>query len=171
VEQRRRNRVKRRITCELIVDGKRQSGIVLDVSAEGLFVQTAVTAPPGTVIDVRLAATRTTPEIALRARVARGMRVPPRLASVAAGGLGLRVFQAPPEFGQLLVGEQGIGHAPVSERKPEPKGQRYRVRLQASGSTRSRIVSVECAGEAEARSRGLSVVGSGWEVVEVLAES
>ncbi len=170
MEQRRRKRFKRRITCELTVDGKRQSGIVLDVSAEGLFVQTAVTAPPGALVEVRLAATRTTPEIVLRARVARGLRVPPRLMAVAAGGLGLRVIQAPPEFAELVVGEAGGGHDPVSETKPEPMGQRFRVRLQAAGSTRSRIVSVECANESDARTRALSVVGSGWEVVDVTAE-
>ena len=44
MDHKRSKRVKRRITCELVIEGKRYSGIMLDVSATGMFVQTAVSA-------------------------------------------------------------------------------------------------------------------------------
>ena len=74
MDHERAKRIKRRITCDLVIDGKRQSGIVLDVSATGMFVQTAITSNIGQEVEVHLSATRTTPELTFRAKVARGRR-------------------------------------------------------------------------------------------------
>jgi hypothetical protein len=165
--------VKRRITCELVIDGKRQSGIVLDVSASGLFVQTAVTSPVGTEVEVHLAATRTTPALTLRARVARGRRVPPQLLAAAGGGLGLRVINPPPGFAQLSASDDEPTPAPVpsaSEAASAPKGppqRRFQVRLQATGGMRSRSVTVQSADAKAAKAEASALVGRGWDVIDV----
>jgi len=177
LDQRRGKRVKRRITCELVIDGKRQAGIVLDVSASGLFVQTAVSAAVGKEVEVHLAATRSSPELTIRARVARGLRVPQQLLAAAGGGLGLRVLDPPPEFAQLAgddEAEPAPGPSPPAAAAPQPKSSKhipvqrsFRVRLQATGSTRSRLVTVQCPDAKTARSEACKVVGPGWDAVEV----
>jgi len=178
LDQRRGKRVKRRITCELVIDGKRHAGIVLDVSASGLFVQTVVSAAVGREVEVHLAATRTSPELTIRARVARGLRVPPQLLAAAGGGLGLRVLDPPPEFAQLTVGDDetmpsqrrsspAAAAPPPKSSKRIPVQRRFRVRLQATGSTRSRLVTVQSPDAKTARTEACKVVGPGWDAVEV----
>jgi hypothetical protein len=176
-KSKRAKRIKRRITCELVIDGKRQSGIVLDVSASGMFVQTAVSAPVSQEVEVHLAATRTSPKLTVRARVARGRRVPAQLLAAAGGGLGLRVIDPPPAFAQLIVGEDeappsltrtspAVAAAPESPKRPVAQ-RRFQVRLQATGSTRSRLVTVQCQDAKAARSEARAVVGGSWEVIDV----
>ncbi|HME69542.1 MAG TPA: PilZ domain-containing protein [Myxococcota bacterium] len=173
MDHKRAKRIKRRITCELVIDGKRQSGIVLDVSATGIFVQTAITSNVGQEVEVHLAATRTTPELTVRARVARGRRVPPQLLAAAGGGLGLRVIDAPPGFAQLIVGDDEAAPSParsspvVAAAPKSPKQRRFQVRLQATGSMRSRTVTVQCPDAKTAGADACAVVGGGWEVVDV----
>jgi len=177
VEHKRAKRIKRRITCDLVIDGKRQSGIVLDVSATGIFVQTAVSSSVGQEVEVHLAATRTTPELNLRARVARGRRVPQQLLSAAGGGLGLRVIDPPPGFAQLIVGDDeaapslGRSSPPVTTPPKSPKRdvvrRRFQVRLQATGSTRSRSVTVQCSDAKAAGAEACKLVGGSWQVVDV----
>jgi len=177
-KSKRAKRIKRRITCELVIDGKRQSGIVLDVSASGMFVQTAVSATVSQEVEVHLAATRTSPKLTVRARVARGLRVPQQLLLASAGGgLGLRVIDPPPAFAQLIVGEDeaapprtrsspAVAAAPESPKRPVAQ-RRFQVRLQAAGSTRSRVVTVQCQDAKAARSEARAVVGGNWEVLDV----
>jgi len=173
VGEMRAKRVKRRITCELVVDGKRQSGIVLDLSATGLFVQTAVTSPVGKEVEVHLAATRTTPALTLRTRVARGKRVPPQLLTAAGGGVGLRVINPPAAFAQLSAGD---GESTPSPPQPSPEApstannqtqRRFQVRLQATSGMRSRSVVVQCADAKAAKAQASALVGRGWDVVDV----
>jgi hypothetical protein len=47
MERRRAERIKQRLTCELIIGDRRHPGIVLDISETGLFVQTSASPPPG----------------------------------------------------------------------------------------------------------------------------
>jgi hypothetical protein len=173
VGEKRAKRVKRRITCELVIDGKRQSGIVLDLSATGLFVQTAVTSPVGKEVEVHLAATRSTPALTLRTRVARGKRVPPQLLTTAGGGMGLRVIDPPSAYAQLSAGDgESIPSPPepAPEAPSTPKGppqRRFQVRLQATGGMRSRSVVVQCADAKAAKAEASALVGRGWDVVDV----
>jgi len=51
--ERRSDRIKRRVTCELLVDGRRYRGIVLDLSETGVFVQTEATPTPGAPLRLR----------------------------------------------------------------------------------------------------------------------
>ena len=97
-ERRKALRFKKRISCELAHDDRHHSGIVLDVSQSGLFVQTNAKPRPGDVVGVALNVPGERRTIDLRARVARTKLVPPQLLSVAQGGLGLHIENPPAEY-------------------------------------------------------------------------
>lgn len=126
-------------------------------------------------MEVHLAATRTTPELSFRARVARGRRVPPQLLAAAGGGLGLRVIDPPPGFAQLVAGDDDITPSPArTAASAAPKGpaqRSFQVRLQATGGMRSRSVTVQSSDAKTAGAQACALVGSGWEVVGVSEQS
>jgi len=90
-DKRRDPRHPRRIPCELWIGDKRHTGIVKDVSRSGLFVQTRVQAPPGTVLTVVIPSGNESDEIRVSGRVVRTDRMRARLAIQAAGGIGIAV--------------------------------------------------------------------------------
>jgi hypothetical protein len=92
------SRTKKRLTCALVIGGSRLSGIVLDLSASGLFVQTSANPPPGAEIGLELEIPGEPERTLLVVRVVRKKVVPPRLRSVVHGGLGLRIERAPEAF-------------------------------------------------------------------------
>jgi len=176
------------MTCELLVDGRFRRGIVLDLSANGLFVQTASPPSPGAVVELRLLTGGERREIPLRARVARQRRVDPRLARIEPNGVGLEILESPPAFRELLEersdpprGASGASSSPRAaeggprEGTPPREGTRpragFRVRVKQCRGARSRMLTVEATAEAEARSAALARMGEGWEVVEVSALS
>jgi hypothetical protein len=95
-------RIKKRIRCEVLIGDKRLRGFVLDVSPRGLFVQASKPIDPGTEVGVAFKPPELGETIEVRARVARSLRVPPHLASVASPGVGLRISMAPPEYYDFL---------------------------------------------------------------------
>jgi hypothetical protein len=95
-------RHKRRMTCELRYEGRKASGIVLDLSASGLFVQTSARLDPGSVLQLILEARGDTAEMDLRVRVARQRRTEPRLAALVPPGLGLQILDAPGAYFDLI---------------------------------------------------------------------
>ncbi len=96
-ERRRHARVKKRVSCTIISGGRRYTGVCLDVSPQGVFVQTSAKLDPGTTVDLELGIG---PEEALQmqARVARSKLVPAELRSIAKGGLGLHIDLPPEEY-------------------------------------------------------------------------
>jgi len=54
LERRDQPRVCRELPCTLLVEGRRHRGIVRDLSAAGLFVETPGAAPPGAEVIVAL---------------------------------------------------------------------------------------------------------------------
>ena len=101
MERRRAERIKQRLTCELIIGDRRHPGIVLDVSETGLFIQTSASPPPGERARLTLRCPDGT-EVEVEASVARRYVIPRRLVSVARGGIGLRIESASEEFLQLV---------------------------------------------------------------------
>ena len=95
-------RHKRRITCELRYEGRKASGIVLDLSASGLFVQTSARPEPGSVLQLILEARGDAAALDLRVRVARQRRTEPRLAALVPPGLGLQILDAPGGYFDLI---------------------------------------------------------------------
>jgi hypothetical protein len=101
MERRSEQRIKRRLSCELFADGHRYQGIVVDLSASGLFLQTDAALDPGTRVDVLLKGSRF-PEVIVRAVVARRRLTPTLLASIIHRGVGLRIVEAPEAYYEAL---------------------------------------------------------------------
>jgi len=162
------------VTCEIESDGSRHTGIVLDVSPRGLFVQTDATPPLDGTVRLRL---RLDGEaLDLEARVARKRVVPRQLASVTAGGLGFRIDSAPEEYFRLFSGlmstpgESGRPPSPAAPSVGPPPADDepvFRVRVKQMHGPRSRSLLVAAATEVEARGRATADLGEGWSVLEV----
>lgn len=95
-------RVARRMPCNLTVTGRRHSGVVLNVSPRGLFVQTNAKIQPGESVEVSLCAPTHSQTIELSATVVWRRLVPQQLVSVAHGGCGLRIQHATESFYEYL---------------------------------------------------------------------
>jgi hypothetical protein len=159
-------REKRRATCELKIAGQPASGILIDISDSGLFVQTNAMATPGTEVAVRILGNAGAPDQHFDTVVARVKRVPSELLSVAPGGLGLKIVRS------KSVGANGVRAAARAVAEPEPPPvpkRRFRVRLGQNGGRRSRLVDVDSHDEAAARRAALALAGPGWEATEVRA--
>jgi hypothetical protein len=188
--KRRAERIKRRVTCELMLEGRSYRGIVLDLSATGIFVQTEATPAPLARMRIRFH-TASGEEFEADAAVARRQVVPRELAGVVRGGLGLRL-ERPPEAYFRLIGMEGISEAKPralgmetqvvqnrpadAARAPEPPKSppapalpEYRVRVKQTAGPRSRTLKLGAASRDDARKRALAELGQGWEVLSVEA--
>jgi hypothetical protein len=186
--KRRAERIKRRVTCELMLEGRSYRGIVLDLSATGVFVQTEATPAPLARMRIRFH-TATGEEFEVDAAVARRQAVPRELAGVVRGGLGLRI-ERPPEAYFRLIGMEGspeerprpvgvatqiVQNQPAAPaRAPEPPKPpavpalpQYSVRVKQTDGPRSRTLKLGAASKDDARKRALAELGRGWEVLSV----
>ena len=169
MEKRREIRTKKRLVCTLEVSGHRHSGIVLDVSPRGLFVQTNAKPDAGTEIRAELVLPGVSQPVWLTAVVARQRIVPQRLLSVARGGLGLSISQAPEEY-YAFVASFTPGAAPqelTQPTGPAPPKNRYRARLKQVGGSRTRSCIVLSYSEAEAREQVVAEAGESWKVLDL----
>lgn len=184
MDKRVAKRVKRRMTCEILVGSQSYAGIVLDVSATGLFIQTNVAPPPDTVVEIRLAQQRDMPRIDIRAVVVRHKRADRRLVSLVSGGVGVQILDAPDAYYHQLLGcERPTPGATASQEEVRTAGTpvqleaseasagdgKYEVRVSKLDSPRSRTLSVVAANDEAAKQEALDQVGEGWEVVDVSA--
>ena len=94
------DRFRHRVTCDLILQGSRYSGIVTDLSASGLYVRTHAVSESG--VSVHLVLHEPSGEIELDAEVVREHRASRHHTTGIPSGLGLRVRSAPEAFFQLL---------------------------------------------------------------------
>ncbi len=120
MERRRAPRVKRRMPCVLHYEGKRHTGLVHDVSANGVFVLTSASPRPGDSLELELPLPGVAAPIRLQGRVARRRTVPARLRSLAQGGVGLRITGAPEEyfgFVASLLPDRDRSEEPASTRR------------------------------------------------------
>jgi hypothetical protein len=101
MNRRSSQRIKRRIACEFDYEGHSYAGIVVDLSAEGLFLQADTAIDPGADLSIRLRPERS-PELALRGRVVRRRFTPAVLATMIRRGVGVRIMEAPPGYYDLL---------------------------------------------------------------------
>ena len=101
MERREGRRIKRRLTCEFFDCATAQRGIILDISPSGVFIRTNAVLAPGAEIDIHLAASVAAPAMTLRGRVVRRKSVPATLTTLIQPGLGVRILEAPREFGLL----------------------------------------------------------------------
>jgi Tfp pilus assembly protein PilZ len=108
-------RFKKRMSCRLRLGEHDHSGIILDVSRKGLFVQTSASARIGDKVEVVLSRPEKDSAIKLVAGVRWLRRVPTQLRSVAQAGIGLQISQADEGYYALLA-EALQGSAPVKGR-------------------------------------------------------
>lgn len=160
------------MACTLEVKGRRHSGIVLDISRNGMFIQTNAKPDPGTPVTVELNAPGSKHSLVLRAIVARKKLVPPQLVTVAHGGLGLHVDDAPPAFLTLLGDrKRELEENPESTRErrkgDERAKSRFRVRAAQAGTSKTMSFLVVAASEEDARRRVLKESGEGWKILRV----
>ena len=95
-----------RIPCEFTYGGSKLAGIVTDISARGIFVETSNRVPLGTEVSFVLRDPRGSFE--LRGRVVRERRSHRSARHIRASGLGIQLDVVPEPFFRLLV-ELGLG--------------------------------------------------------------
>jgi len=95
--------MRHRLTCELHADGRKTTGVVVDLSPRGLFVRTGTgTLPPsGTEMRVVLMGVPGG-DLELFALLSRTQVVRRELVSAGAGGVGLEITSAPESYFTFL---------------------------------------------------------------------
>jgi len=163
--------------CQLLVESRWHSGLVLDLSPSGLFIQTHAKTREGQRVDLSVSQEEGEP-MPLVVEVVRKKVVPPRLVTVAQGGVGVRILSAPEDYYRYLEGLGIAGAAPPPRRSrsrgagavavPEPEAlPRFRVRVSQTSGSRSRRVEVSAADADAARDIALEEIGDGWKVLDV----
>lgn len=167
MEQRRRERAKQRLVCELLVDGNRHPAIVRDLSRAGLFVQTRAKPEPNSVVEVIFPGEGDA-EIRVEAGVARMRSVPSGLQRSVPAGVGLEVLDPPPAFLALVDGQSSNAGDPDTTSGGPPRAIRtFRARLTRDGVAESKVLTVRCENAAGARARALTRAGRGWKISEI----
>jgi hypothetical protein len=103
MEKRANRRIKRRLTCEFFDGATSHRGIILDLSPSGVFIRTNAVLSPGTEIDIHLAASVAAPAMTMLGTVVRRKSVPATLTTLIQPGIGVKILEAPREFGLLTA--------------------------------------------------------------------
>jgi hypothetical protein len=159
-------RFKKRVPCRLRAAGGAGSGMVLNVSRGGLFVQTSALASPGETLHIDLDVDASVP-LGVDACVVWRRVVGAHLRSVSTGGFGARIQYAPDAWFGFLSGLAGSEAGSPERARERAAGSVYRVRLRLAGSPRTRIVVVESADEASAGERARKMAGAQWVVLSL----
>ncbi len=96
-------RFRKRIPCRLTRSRSTFSGVVLDFSRRGLFVQASVAARTGDEIEIVLSRSEREPDVVLNAQVVWQRKVPLALRSTVQEGLGLQISYASESYYTLLA--------------------------------------------------------------------
>jgi Tfp pilus assembly protein PilZ len=174
-DRRKVERTRKRMACQLVHGRQRFSGVVLDVSASGLFVQTKAKPGLGEAVSVEIAIPGEREPIRLETSVARVHVVPAQLVTVAQGGVGLRILNAPEPYFQLIGSLQpgrgahasGAAADAASADVPAQPRPSYRVRATQVGGARSRTLQIGAESPEEAARLACAELGDGWKVLEV----
>lgn len=170
-ERRRAPRARKRLGCDIRVGTHRHFGMVLNVSAEGLFVQTNARIEPGTSVDLTLGAESDRLHVALQGRVARAVRMPRQLASVVQSGLGIRLVDPPAPYRAFVAALLGASVVGASLPPPQPIEMdgafSYRVEMRALSGAETRTLLVSCKSAAEAGELASAELDEGWKLVSV----
>jgi Tfp pilus assembly protein PilZ len=156
-------RYKRRLPCRLEVPNGAYSGMVLNLSRGGLFVQTSAAAGPGEAVRLDLSLGDGA-AVGLDARVVWRRVVAPHLRSVSTGGMGVHIQYANDAwFGFVArLAEGAAAEEPAPLRRADSA---YRVRLRLAGGSRTRILTVSGADAAEVCARVRQQAGPQWLVL------
>jgi hypothetical protein len=179
-------RVRKRLPCTLSTEARSHSGMILNLSERGLFVQTSQPAEPGTLLNLDVLDPLRGDAIPLEVAVVWRRRVTRRMTGVNQSGMGLRLLSQPSEWQQMMCGLLGEGggfdgvatpdeSCPDAANDAEAGGEArpvrpafaFDVRLAKPGSQRSRRIVVEADDEAEAGAEADRVAGNGWTILEI----
>ena len=175
-------RFRKRLPCRLKVAGSSHSGMVLNLSRGGLFVQTSAGPPPGADVVVDLDVASHSDTVPIGGRVVWRRMVAPHLRTLTQGGVGVRIESAPEVYYSFLSGVAGEAPGarpsadcetagPALESPSDSPGIEFRVRVKQEGGPRSRTLTLHSESEEEACGRALSIVGAGWAVLELKRSS
>lgn len=106
MESRRAERQKRRFVCEIVHEDERHDGIVMNLTADGVFVLTSAMIPPGTQVRIEISELQEVPQMTLRAIVIRQRLVPDESSRLMLQGLGMQILQAPSAYYELTEPEK-----------------------------------------------------------------
>ena len=87
----------------MIVGRQRFSGVILDLSSTGVFVQTTAHPPVGEAVALELGIPGRKQTLRVQAQVVRLKVVPAQLLNLAQGGIGLRITNAPESYFAFLA--------------------------------------------------------------------
>ena len=186
-------RSRKRIACELTIDGDRYKGIVLDVSVFGIFVQTNARPNPGAQIGVKLTLPGSDGPLLIEATVVRRNVVPPQLLAVAKGGVGLVIADPPEAYldfisemsreqSDFVATERSKGVVRAGRKKPgsaagggqvgpagkgggTPPPKRFRIHAVDCNSGEKNTFLVATTSEEEAKAKVLEELGEDWQVL------
>lgn len=96
-------RYRKRIPCKLTRSQSTFSGLVVDLSRRGLFVQTGAVAKTGDDVEIVIRSWNSETTIVLNAQVMWRRKVPLQLRSAVEGGLGLQICYAPEPYYVMLA--------------------------------------------------------------------
>jgi hypothetical protein len=169
-------RYRKRLPCQVKINGSEHEGWIVNLSRSGLFVQTAVGAGPGDWIEVSLQAPTASPDLVLRSRVVWQRSVPPQLRPIM-GGLGVQIHQAPESYYSLVEAVErlqtqvprAIQSRRARPREPAPDfaRMRFRIDLQQVGGLRTRTLRVDAESEVDARRAARNLAGMDWTITRV----
>ncbi|MBW2289601.1 MAG: PilZ domain-containing protein [Deltaproteobacteria bacterium] len=181
-------RKKKRLSCEIVSNESRFSGIAIDISATGLFIQTNVKPTPGTLIEVGISLPGVDEPVRMEARVARKKIVPPELLTLAHGGIGLALVQPAeayldfvaamsPEHAEAVAnirakagsvgggGGTGEGARPRSGANAATAARLFRIHAVETTSGKRNSFLVSCVTEQEASDEVSKQLGDEWQVL------
>lgn len=177
MERRGSPRIRCRMQCELVRDGKRSQATILDFSEGGLCVQSGLGVDQGTAVTVLMRHPRGH-EIAVDALVWHVRQVRGRTGKAGNRVLGLMISKAPDEYFELLPRvepdppsppqDQPVADAPfLSCEEPVPSLSPFRIRVKACSGPRTRVLSMSAESADEAKSLAILDLGHDWEILEV----
>jgi len=165
------SRVKKRIHCTLEHDARQGSGLILNYSRGGLFVQTAQPAAPGARVVIDFIDPAHSRPIELETSVVWRRRISPLMTGLNQSGMGLRLLDEPPAYRALVdtTLHPVLKGAIPRDDPPRVSGSMYEfvVRLGHSGGPRTRRIKLRAADTNTAQRDALRRAGAGWEVIEV----
>lgn len=169
-------RISKRMPCAVRVDGRRYSGVVLNVSQGGLFIQTSAAPGRGEPVELELSAPESSRSIPVVGKVVWKRVVPHQLRSMARGGVGVRIDRADESYYVLLTRwmrtELPVARSAEPAEAPAPPTPTlvtWRLRVRATMSPRTRTLTVEATSREGACADALRYAGEGWRVIEVEA--
>ncbi len=147
-------RYKKRIPCRIAGEDGSYSGMILNLSRTGLFIQTRAGTKPGSEVSLNLAPDLQPDAIQLRTRVVWQRKATSSL--TLPGGIGVEIQNEPTSYLELINTVMG------NSLEPE-----FRVRISKEGSPRSWTMTFRCNSEEEARSLALEGMGPDEKILEL----